>query len=141
LNREPLPPLHIAHVGKGTLPFFKGPSPNPEVPYHAHGHLVACLGVSDAIQEKFRHALANGPFKDDVRVIATTDGILTVAPHAAALGLIAGAIEARVVDQEFQHSYIAAVSQALEILAGDLPPMAAFDFAMAAIRNSAEVGS
>jgi hypothetical protein len=134
-------PIHTAFVGTGRLSFFKSPASAHDVPWHVHDDLVAALGVTDPLRAQFRSVLASGPFCEDIRVIATPDGILTIAPHAAPLGLITGAIEAGVVGHEFEAVYIAGTIQALEILAGDLPPMAAFEFCMAAARNSLGVDS
>jgi hypothetical protein len=72
-------PIHVASVGAGTLRFFKAPSAAPDIPWHAHDDLVSCLGLAARARRPFHQMLITGPFKDDVRVITTPDGIATIA--------------------------------------------------------------
>jgi hypothetical protein len=66
--------------------------------------------------------LMNGPFKGDVRTVATAGGIVTIAPHVCAQGLIGAAVQAGIVGPDF--------------MTGDLPPVAAVEMAIAAARQS-----
>ena len=83
-------PIFAEDVGKASLRFFRSPAPGPDLPWHVHDDLIACLGLPRAVRRKFHVMLANGPFKADCRVVAT----------------------------------------------GDLPPVAAFEFTIAAFKNS-----
>jgi hypothetical protein len=85
--------------------------------------------------------LTNGPFKAHVRAVATPDGIVTIAPHFAAQGLIGAAIEAGVASAAFEDRYTAAAIAAFKVMTGDLPPMAALELAIAATKTSLGRGS
>jgi hypothetical protein len=136
-----LTPIHIANLGKSTLRFFKSPSsPQPEFPWHVHDDLVACLGLPRHIRRQFQHMLANGPFKDDIRAVATGAGIVTIAPHYVAQGLIGAAIIAGGITSEFEMEYYEASTAAMNVLAGDLPPFASYEFFLAAAKNNLKGG-
>jgi excisionase family DNA binding protein len=82
-----------------------------------------------------------GPFKGDVRTVATASGIVTIAPHFAAQGLIGAAIEAGMASIAFDDQYSAAAIAAFKVITGDLPPMAAVELVIAATKTSLETGS
>ena len=107
-------PIHVASIGSSTLQFFKSPSAAPDIPWHAHDDLVSCLGLAARSRRPFHHErLMAGPFKDDVRVVATPNGIATIAPHFAAQSLIEAMIEAGMASTAFEDAYIAAALAAL----------------------------
>jgi len=133
-----LAPIHVASIGKSTLRFFRSPLAGPDLPWHVHDDLVACLGLPRDVRRQFHRMLTNGPFKADVRGIATADGIVTIAPHFAAQGLIGAAIEAGMASTAFVDAYIAAAIAAFKVMTGDLPPMAALEMAIAATKTSLE---
>jgi hypothetical protein len=134
-------PIHTAPLGKATLRFFRSPLAGPDLPWHVHDDLAACLGLPRDARRQFRQRLISGPFKADVRVVATPDGIATIAPHFAAQGLIGAAIEAGLASAAFEDRYTAAAIAAFKAMTGDLPPMAALEMAIAAAKTSLETGS
>ena len=85
--------------------------------------------------------LIGGPFKGDVRTVATASGIITIAPHFAAQGLIGAAVEAGLASASFEDRYTAAAIAAFKVMTGDLPPLAAVEMAIAATKTSLESGS
>jgi hypothetical protein len=85
--------------------------------------------------------LIGGPFKAHVRAVATADGIVTIAPHFAAQGLIGAAVEAGMASAAFEDRYTAAAIAAFKVMTGDLPPMAALELAIAATKTSLGRGS
>jgi len=135
-----LAPIHTATLGKSTLRFFKSPSSQPEFCWHAHDDLVACLGLPRHMRRQFQHMLANGPFKDDIRAVATNAGIATIAPHYVAQGLIGAAIDAGGISSKFEMEYAKAAVAAMNVLAGDLPPFASYEFIIAAAKNTLNGG-
>jgi hypothetical protein len=135
-------PIHTAPLGKSTVRFFRSPLASPDLPWHVPDDLAACMGLPRAARREFRHMLMSGPFKADVRVVATTGGIVTIAPHSQAQGLIGGAIDAGMHGgPAFLEAYIAAAIVAWKALTADLPPLAAVELAIAATKTSLEVGS
>jgi hypothetical protein len=135
-----LAPIHTATLGKSSLRFFKSPSSRPELPWHVHDDLVACLGLPRHMRRQFQHMLANGPFKDDIRAVATGAGIVTIAPHYVAQGLIGAAIDAGGITSEFELEYAKAAVAAMKVLAGDLPPFASYGFFLEAAKNTLKGG-
>ena len=134
-------PIHVASVGAGTLRFFKSPSVAPDIPWHVHDDLAACLGLTRDARRQFRQKLIGGPFKADIRTVATASGIVTIAPHFAAQGLIGAAIEAGLASTAFEDRYTAAAIAAFKGMTGDLPPLAAVEMAITAAKTSLETGS
>jgi ethanolamine utilization microcompartment shell protein EutS len=111
------------------------------LPWHVHDDLAACLGLPRDARRQFRQRKIGGPFKGDVRTVATASGIVTIAPHFAAQGLIGAAIEAGMASIAFDDQYSAATIAAFKVITGDLPPMAAVELAIAATKTSLETGS
>ena len=134
-------PIHTAALGKSTLRFFKSPLARPDLPWHVHDDLAACLGLPRDVRRQFHRMLTNGPFKADIRVVATPDGIVTIAPHFAAQGLIGAAVEAGLASASFEDRYSAAAIAAFKMMTGDLPPLAAVEMAIAAAKTLMEPGS
>jgi hypothetical protein len=136
-----VPAVHTAPIGNATVRFFKSPFSGPDLPWHAADDLAACLGLPRAGRRQFRRMLMSGPFKGDVRVVATADGIVTIAPHSTAQGLIGAAIDAGIARPAFLDEYIDAAIVAWKAITGDLPPLAAVELAIAAKKASLERGS
>jgi hypothetical protein len=134
-------PLHVATLGNSTLRFFKSPLSGPALPWHVSDDLAACLGLPRDARRQFRQMLMSGPFKADVRAVATADGIVTIAPHFAAQGLIGAALEAGMASAAFEDQYTAAAITAFKTMTSELPPLAAVELAIAATKTSRETGS
>ncbi|MGA2493331.1 MAG: hypothetical protein ABSF67_10315 [Roseiarcus sp.] len=134
-------PLHTAPLGVATLRFFRPPSAMPDVPWHAYDDLLRCIDLPRAAHRQFHQMLTSGPFKGDVRTVATSDGIVTIAPHFIAQGLIGAAIEAWGARPELEMEYTKALVAAMKQLTGDLPPFASFEFVLAAARNASGAAS
>ena len=135
-----LAPIHTADLGKSTLRFFRSPLSGPDLPWHVHDDLVACLGLPRDVRRQFRQMLIGGPFKADVRAVAAADGIVTIAPHFAAQGLIGAAMQIGLASPALEAEYVAAAIAAFKVITGDLPPMAALELAIAAANVSLESG-
>jgi hypothetical protein len=136
-----LAPIHTAALGNSTLRFFKSPLAGPDLPWHVHDDLAACLGLPRDARRQFRQKLIGGPFKGDVRTVATASGIVTIAPHFAAQGLIGAAMQIGLASHALEAEYVAAAIASFRVITGDLPPMAALELAIAATKTSLETGS
>lgn len=128
-------PIHAANIGKGELRFFRSPSTAPDLPWHAFEDLAKCLGLPRSLRREFHRKLVSGPFKDDARTIATTTGIVTIAPHFCAQGLIQAAVHFGAAEASIEMEYVRAGVAAMNVLTGDLPPQASFEYVIAAARN------
>jgi hypothetical protein len=130
-------PIHTAPLGAATLRFFKSPSTVPDLPWHVYDDLLRCTDLPRAARRQFLQMLTSGPFKGDVRTVASSDGIVTIAPHFVAQGLIGAAIEAWGARPELEMEYAKAAVAAMKQLTGDLPPFASYEFVLAAMKNAA----
>lgn len=134
-------PLHVCTIAGHTFRFFRSPLAGPDFPWHAVDDLHACLALPRDLRRHFQRWLKNGPYKDDVRTVATADGIALIAPHFAAQGLLGAATElcaamgvmsnAKTVDSEYCH----AGGEALKKLMGDRPMQEVIAFAAAALKR------
>ena len=74
-----------------------------------------------------------------------SEGVVTIAPHYAAQGLLDALPEMRSVganvSPDLEREYVYAAVKALKALTGDLPPGASFGFVIAAYRNSNGLGT
>jgi hypothetical protein len=90
-------PLHVATVGGHSLRFFKTPlnDGRPDLPWHAIDDLQRCLGLNPDQRRAFQHLLRSRTKRWSVipRTVATADGIVTVAPHFLAHGMIDALIQ------------------------------------------------
>jgi len=57
----------------------------PDFPWHEVDDLHRCLGLTRAERKHFLHLQAH---KEALRIVATADGIVTIAPHFIAQGTI-----------------------------------------------------
>lgn len=125
-------PIHTAQIGAATLRFFRPPATTPDLPWHSHDDLARCLGLAPLARLQFLQMLKSGPFKDDLRVVGAYGGIVTIAPHAAAQGLITAAIEVGMASPDLEDEYVVAAIAAFKIVTKDLPPAAAMEMLFAA---------
>jgi hypothetical protein len=84
----------VASVFTGTvndqpLRFFKAHLPGLHLPWHATEDLQRCLALPRDLRRHFQQQLRSSDWKNSVRTVATSDGIVTIAPHFIAQGLIA----------------------------------------------------
>lgn len=118
------------------LRFFKAPLPGPHLVWHAAEDLHACLDLPRSLRREFRQKLRSSEWSADVRTVATADGIVTIAPHFMAQGLIGAMIEVGRARPESEMAYARQAAAAFNALSGDLPPLASFDLMIAAYRNT-----
>jgi len=128
-------PLHVGRAGGVPVRFFKGPSGQPELPWHAVDDLYRALGLPQA-KRRFLLQVTQAQWSEDLRTVATAEGLVTIAPHYVAQGMIDAAVEAMGAPAEVEREYVRAGKEALEKLVGDLPPLASFEFVMRAFRNT-----
>ncbi|ATQ66890.1 MULTISPECIES: hypothetical protein [Methylosinus] len=105
-------PLQIAPLGASTLRFFRSPRPGADFLWHAFDDLLACMALPRDRRRIFKRKLA-ADWRAEVKTIATRDGIVTIAPHYMAQGLISAMISEGYVRPSFEHDYSKAGSDAL----------------------------
>lgn len=128
-------PIHTGTLNGKPLRFFKAPLPGPHLLWHAPDDLHACLRLPDDLRADFRRKLV-GEYADDVRTVATGDGIVTIGPHWMAQGLIGAMIEVGIAKTDLEIAYAQEATAAWNVLTGDLPPEVAVHMMIAAYRNT-----
>lgn len=128
-------PVHTGSLNRKPLRFFKAPLAGPHLVWHAFDDLLACLKLPQSLQRDFRQKLRRD-WSGDVRTVATSDGVVTIAPHWMAQGLIGSMIEVRQVRASLEMDYAKQAVEAWNALCGDLPPMAGVELMLAAFRNT-----
>lgn len=117
-------PLHIATVGGHRLRFFRTPLPDgrPDMPWHCVDDLQHCLGLNRAGRKVALHTLrSNKEWSAYLRTVATADGVVTVAPHFMAHGLIDAMIERRMAAASIRNDYDNAGADAMKKLSTSAP--------------------
>jgi hypothetical protein len=109
-------PLHIAMVGGHPLRLFATPlnDGRPDMPWHCIDDLYKCLGVNRDLRRHFQRKLKNS--KWPTKTIAAADGIITVAPHFVAQGIIDTMVEVGVASKRAYAEYAQAGTEALKKL-------------------------
>jgi len=77
-------PIHEGTLFGKPLRFFKIEG---RMPFHAYDDLLKCLRLPRDVRRQFQQRLVN-EWKDDVRTIATSSGIVVIAPHAFAQAML-----------------------------------------------------
>jgi hypothetical protein len=111
-------PLHIATTGGHPLRFFRTPinDGRPDLPWHAVDDLHRCLGLNRDARRFFLRWLRA---QKEPRTVATTDGLVTIAPHCMAQGCIDAMVEKGMAPASVRTEYDLAGSEALKKL---IPP-------------------
>lgn len=113
-------PLHVGRLNGRTLRFFRAPLAGTHLPWHAFDDLQTCLSLPEALRAALKRDLM-ADWGRDVRTVATADGIVTIAPHWMAAGLV-GAVAGRTGDDlDLTVSYQQALFSAWAELTGDMP--------------------
>ena len=130
-------PIHTATIAGHDVQFFKSPTGQLELPYHAADDLFLVLGFNRAMRRSFAQSQQRN-FGDLIKTVATSSGPVVIAPHCAAQGLFGAAEEVAPnrLPPGMASEYTHAAAAAFECLAGDLPPNAWVEFLLTAARNS-----
>ena len=109
-------PLHTTRVGSHELRFFRTPLADgrPDLPWHAVDDLQRCLGLNREARKFFLKQLRQW---GEIRTVATANGVVTLAPHYMAQGLIDATVETGRAPESFRAEYDRAGAAALKKLA------------------------
>lgn len=130
-------PTYTGTVAGHPVRFFKGPSGQPELPWHAVEDLFRAAGLPRPLRRHFLQAMQTA---GEVRTVATLDGVVTIAPHPVAQGFLdalpeMGSIGANA-SPALKMDYAAAAAQAMSVMTGDLPFSATIELVAAAYRKT-----
>jgi len=136
-------PIHTGRLNSQPVRFFKGPAGGPELPWHAVEDLYQALGLPRSVRRQLLRMMQE-TWGQELRTAATKDGLVTIAPHFVAEGLLGAAAELMgsraKAGADLESAYAHAGSEALKKLAGDLPPLASVAFALQALRHTNRLG-
>lgn len=114
--RTLLAPAYTGTLNDKPLRFFKAPLQGAQFPWHAAEDLHACLSMPRSLRRHFQQRLKSSEWKDDVRTVATADGIVTIAPHFIAQGLIGAMQDVGHADARTEILYARELKQAWDLL-------------------------
>jgi hypothetical protein len=99
-------PLHVAIIRGHQLRFYRTPNDDsrPDLPWHCIDDLYRCMGMSRGVRKHFQRQMKRGPFASDFRTVATSDGIIMIAPHYVAQGITAAWRETDCADIENEYA-------------------------------------
>ena len=132
-------PLHIGQVNGHQVRFYRDPSGHPALPWHSAEDIYLALGLPRHVRREFQR-MTQRHWPGEVRTIGTADGIVTVAPHHVAQGVIGAAIEVGAVPAEIATEYAMAGAAALNKLVGDLPLASVMTFVANALQPDHDGG-
>jgi hypothetical protein len=141
--------IHVATFNAATLQFFKSPDEGPQIPWHAQDDLFNCLELNHNARMASREMIAEcDELGKSVRIVLTDNGIVTIAAHCTAQGLIAAIAESRSnaakvlrpkiaprSENDLQAEYAKAVGGAIEVLTDAMSDEESYNFVMTAYRN------
>ena len=129
-------PIYVGTINGKPLRFFKAPLPGPHLVWHAFDDLVLCLDLPRDLRRSFQQGLKSSEWASDVHTVATDGGIVTIAPHWIAQGMIGSMMELGRTSTKTEFAYAVEAMAAWNAMNGDLPPMASLDLMIAAFRNT-----
>lgn len=129
-------PVHTGTLNGKPLRFFKAPLSGPHLPWHAPHDLHLCLGLGRDLRRDFRRRLQSSEWSKDIQTVATSGGIVTIAPHWMAQGLIGSIIEMMGMSTQVEMAYAREAVSAWNAMMGDLPDQANLETMIAAFRNT-----
>lgn len=126
-------PVIVGVVNGKPVRMFKTPlnDGRPDLPWHATDDLAAALGCDRGFRQHFQRS-----FQKDhpgiIRSVATTEGVVTIAPHFAAQGLVGAMVEVGVAPETAEIEYARSATEAAQLIFGSLADPDAFNAIIAA---------
>lgn len=111
-----LTPAYMGTLNDKPLRFFKSPLPGPHLPWHAPEDLHRCLDLPRDLRRDFQRKLHSSEWKGDIRTVATADGIVMIAPHFMAQGLIGAMHDAGRADAKAEFRYASEARKAWDLI-------------------------
>ena len=126
-------PLHTASIAGQPLRFFKTPwnDGRPDLPWHSVDDLQRILGFGEQDREFCMRTHKKSEFP--LKVIATREGVVSIAPHYAAMGLIGALSESGTDIDDVERAYVGASYKAAKQLTGALQGIGFMAWALAAL--------
>ena len=113
-------PIKIGSLNGHPLRFFRAPLTGTHLPWHASDDLQACLALPEDVRAGLKCDLM-ADWGRHVRTVATAEGIVTIAPHWMAAGLVNAVAVRPGDDLDLTVAYQQALFSAWAELTGDMP--------------------
>lgn len=135
-----LTPIHIGTLNGKPLRFFKAPTDEPQLVWHAWDDLVACASLPRDLGERFQRSLRRD-YPEAIRTVGTAEGIVTIAPHWMAQGFIGSMIESKRMPPSAELAYTVQSVDAWNALTGNLSDRQGMELFFAAFDNTNKAGT
>lgn len=125
--------IYTGKVNGKPVRFFATPLSDgrPDFPWHSTDDLMSACNLDGAARKHFLR-MAQRDHADTVRTIATPDGLVTVAPHYQAQGLVDAMVEVKRVKKGARNDYDTAIIKAGEAMC---PLGMSFEYMIAAFHR------
>lgn len=130
------PILHEATVASVRVRFFRPQAGTPDFPWHVADDLFAALRFPQPVRLHFQQSLRSD-HGSTIRTVATSEGIVTLAPHFMAQGAIGAGVDIGCAPYQAEIDYAKAGAAALTKLTDllGLDGMESIQYACAAARR------
>ena len=128
-------PLYLGTLNGKPLRFFKAPVQGTHLPWHVSDDLKLALDMPRSLRRAFQQQIRSSEWAKDVHTVATEAGIVTIAPHFMAQGIIGSKIDVGVATPATEIAYGKLLVEAWKLVTGDLPLQARMDLLMAALKQ------
>ena len=127
-------PLHVGTVCGQPVRFFKTPNDDgrPDFPWHSVDDMQRAIGLPDDARKVLMRNMRTVGGEDLFRTIATPEGLVTVAPHFMAQGMLDAAVATGKVSPAARSDYDRAGTPAFKALTAHLSINALLDWTKAA---------
>jgi len=114
-------PIHTGTVNGHPVRFFRSPLDDgrPDLPWHGIEDLMTAAGVS----RDMRRALSRRSkgVTDEFQTVATDDGLVVIAPHPSAQGLLGAVAKLGRAPASVEREYQLAGAEALDVITAGMP--------------------
>ncbi|WP_424138672.1 hypothetical protein [Roseomonas chloroacetimidivorans] len=128
-------PIHTHVVNGHPVRFFRSPFQGPDMPWHGAEDLLKALDLPREFRRQQISRL-HSEWKSDIRTVATADGIVVIAPHFMARGMIDGMKQIGRLTDDVDADYCHGASAAMEVITADIAdPVGQFEYVMHAFKR------
>lgn len=128
-------PVHVGTINGHLVRFFKATSGRPEMPWHVFEDLAKAVGFEPDLRRQFLQ-VTQAEYKGEMQTLATSGGLVVIAPHYVAQGTVGAAIALRQCPERAEIEYAKEGAQALGAIMANVPPDRFMAFLEQAYRNT-----
>jgi hypothetical protein len=133
-------PIYAGLINGRSVRFFRSPNERPEMPWHVFDDLMQALELPRHFRRNYLQRVQRD-FKHGLQSIATPEGILIIAPHWMAQGLVGASIDVGKHTESLREEYGEECGKALITLTQHMPGQVQFEYATSAMLNTLAEGA